>query len=69
MTEINDSYYYAIWSEEDNQYVGLCAEFPGLCWLEPFIEDALKGIRNCVAEILAESEIQQLLPRKETLSL
>jgi hypothetical protein len=23
--------------------------------LEPFIEDALKGIRRCVAEMLAES--------------
>jgi hypothetical protein len=64
MTEMDDNNFYAIWSEEDNQYVGLCAEFPGLCWLEPFVEDALKGIRRCVAENIAESENQQLLPQE-----
>lgn len=29
-----DKYTYQItWSEEDSEYVGLCAEFPGLSWL------------------------------------
>jgi hypothetical protein len=69
MSEIDDYYYYAIWSEDDNQYVGLCDEFPNLCWLEPFIEDAIIGIRMCVAEMLAESEIQNLSPKKESLPL
>jgi hypothetical protein len=55
MSYVDDFFFYAIWSEENNQYVGLCDEFPNLCWLEPFIEDALKGIRRCVAEMLAES--------------
>ncbi len=30
-----DRYTYRVtWSEEDQEYVGLCAEFPGLSWLE-----------------------------------
>ena len=30
----NDRYTYRItWSEEDMEYVGLCAEFPSLSWL------------------------------------
>lgn len=26
--------YRVIWSEEDEEYVGLCAEFPSLSWLD-----------------------------------
>jgi len=30
----HDHYTYRVtWSEEDKEYVGLCAEFPGLSWL------------------------------------
>jgi predicted RNase H-like HicB family nuclease len=43
----NDRYTYRVtWSEEDEEYVGLCAEFPSLSWLEPSPEEALKGIRQ-----------------------
>jgi hypothetical protein len=69
MTGIDDCTFYTVWSEEDKQFVGLCDEFPGLCWLEPFIEDALKGIRRCVADMLAESGEQALSHNKEPLSL
>jgi hypothetical protein len=69
MTEIDDYCYYAIWSEDDNQYVGLCDEFPSLCWLEPFIEDAIKGIRRCVAEMLADLKNQLAASKKESLPL
>ena len=42
----NDHYTYRVtWSEEDNEYVGLCAELPSLSWLSKAPESALKGIR------------------------
>ncbi len=51
----NDRYTYRVtWSEEDNEYVGLCAEFPSLSWLAPLPEDALKGIRQVVAKVVAD---------------
>jgi len=51
----NDRYTYRItWSEEDNEYVGLCAEFPSLSWLALTPEAALKGIRNLVAEVIKD---------------
>lgn len=51
----NDRYTYRItWSEEDNEYVGLCAEFPSLSWLAPLPEDALKGIRQVVAKVVVD---------------
>ena len=49
----NDHYTYRVtWSEEDNEYVGLCAELPSLSWLSKTPESALKGIRNTVAEVI-----------------
>jgi predicted HicB family RNase H-like nuclease len=51
----NDRYTYRVtWSEDDNEYVGLCAEFPSLSWLALTPETTLKGIRNLVAEIVAD---------------
>jgi len=53
----NDRYTYRVtWSEDDKEYVGLCAEFPGLSWLSAPPEAALKGIRKLVAEIVADIE-------------
>ena len=55
MLAINDKYTYrVIWSEEDHECVGLCAEFPGLSWLADEPEKALKGIRKLVAEVIAD---------------
>ena len=51
----NDKYTYRVtWSEEDNEYVGLCVEFPGLSWLANTPEKALKGIREAVADVLLD---------------
>jgi len=53
----DDRYTYRVtWSEEDHEYLGLCAEYPSLSWLEPTPEDALKGIRQVVAEVVADLE-------------
>jgi predicted HicB family RNase H-like nuclease len=49
----NDRYTYRVtWSEDDNEHVGLCAEFPSLSWLAGTPEAALKGIRKLVAEVV-----------------
>ena len=49
----DDRYTYRVtWSEEDKEYVGLCAEFPGLSWLARTPETALKGIRKVVADVV-----------------
>ena len=51
----NDRYTYRVtWSEEDEEYVGLCAEFPSLSWLTAEPEAALRGIRRVVGEIVAD---------------
>ena len=55
----NDRYTYRVtWSEEDREYVGLCAEFPSLSWLAGTPEGGLKGIRRVVAETVREMESQ-----------
>ena len=45
--------YRVTWSEDDGEYVGLCAEFTSLSWLAASQEAALKGIRKTVREIVA----------------
>ena len=55
MATKNDKYTYRVtWSEDDTEYVGLCAEFPSLSWLADTQEKALKGIRNLVADVLLD---------------
>jgi predicted HicB family RNase H-like nuclease len=52
---MNDKYTYRVmWSEEDGEYLGLCAEFPSLSWLAPTPEDALEGIRKTVREVIRD---------------
>ena len=51
----DDRYTYRVtWSEEDGEYVGLCAEFPSLSWLASTPESALEGIRQLVADVVAD---------------
>ena len=50
-----DRYTYRVtWSEEDQEHVGLCAEFPSLSWLENDPEKALAGIRKLVKATVAD---------------
>jgi predicted HicB family RNase H-like nuclease len=52
-----DKYTYRVmWSEEDGEYIGLCAEFPSLSWLAKTQEKALTGIRNTVQEIIRDMQ-------------
>jgi len=48
--------YRVLWSEEDQEFAGLVAEFPSLSWLEDTQLDALSGIVKLVGEILEEME-------------
>ena len=50
-----DRYTYRVtWSEEDDEFVGLCAELPSLSWLENSPEKALSGIRKLVRSTIAD---------------
>ena len=56
----NDRYTYRVtWSEEDEEYVGLCIEYPSLSWLAPTPQEALEGIRQVVAEVVADMEANE----------
>jgi predicted RNase H-like HicB family nuclease len=51
----NDRYtYWVTWSEDDQDHVGRCAEFRSLSWLAPTPEAALTGIRQLVADVVAD---------------
>jgi predicted HicB family RNase H-like nuclease len=50
--------YRVIWSEEDQEFVGLCAEFPSLSWLEKDQEAALRGIVALVKDTVADMEAE-----------
>lgn len=55
MTKFIDRYTYRVtWSEEDQEYVGLCTEFPSLSWLEHTQEQALSGIRGLVKDCIGD---------------
>ena len=46
--------YRVAWSEEDQEFVGLCAEFPSLSWLDRSQADALAGIVRLVRRVVAD---------------
>lgn len=52
-----DHYTYRVtWSAEDREYIGLCAEFPSLSWLDESPPAALAGIMKVVAEVVVDME-------------
>jgi len=52
--------YRVTWSEEDEEFVGLCSEFPSLSWLAETSEETLKGIhlavKGCLEDMLENGE-------------
>lgn len=58
--EVDKYTYRVMWSEEDEEFVGLCAEFPSLSWLARKPEDAHQGIRSvarkCVKDLESSGE-------------
>ena len=51
---INHYTYRVTWSAEDQEHIGLCAEFPSLSWLASTPEKALAGIRRVIANVVDE---------------
>jgi predicted HicB family RNase H-like nuclease len=50
-----DHYIYRVtWSEDDNEFVGLCAEFPSLSFLASTPQKALNGIIKIVGEVVKD---------------
>ena len=48
--------YRVLWSEEDHEFIGLCAEFPSLSWLDAEQEAALRGIVSLVSGVISDME-------------
>ena len=52
---MHDKYSYRVtWSEEDQEYVGLCAEFPSLSWLSKTQTKAFSGIMKLVQDVIED---------------
>ena len=53
MNPVNHKHYtYRVtWSEEDQEFVGLCAEFPSLSYLDENLTTALNGIVELVGQV------------------
>lgn len=51
---INHYTYRVTWSAEDDEHMGLCAEFPAISWLAPTPEKALAGVRKLIAEVVED---------------
>ncbi|MBB1078217.1 antitoxin HicB [Rhodoferax sp. 4810] len=54
---VNCYIYQITWSPEDDAYLGRCVEFPALSWLASTPEEALLGIRQVIADVIADLEI------------
>lgn len=48
--------YKLTWSVEDQEFVGLCVEFPSLSYLDEDRSTALEGITNLVENVVADME-------------
>jgi predicted HicB family RNase H-like nuclease len=48
--------YRVVWSDEDKEFVGLCAEFPSLSWLDMEQGAALAGMVSLVEQTIADMQ-------------
>lgn len=63
--ETPDHYTYKVeWSDEDNEWVGLCDQFPSLSWLDPDKARALAGIERLVRNVADKEPAAVALGRK-----
>ena len=46
--------YRVTWSVENGEYVATCLEFPSLSWLAVTQEDALRGLRDLITEVVED---------------
>ncbi|MBS3027963.1 MAG: type II toxin-antitoxin system HicB family antitoxin [Dolichospermum sp. DET50] len=48
--------YKVTWSEEDQEFVGLCAEFPSMSYLDKDQNAILKGITDLIKDVVTDME-------------
>lgn len=48
--------YRVTWSEDDEEYIGLCAEFPSLSYLDENQMKAMQGILNLVEDVIEDMQ-------------
>lgn len=56
MTNIQHYTYRVSWSEADDEFLATCAEFPSLSWLAKTQTEALTGLAQVVADVVADME-------------
>ena len=62
---MSDHYTYRVtWSLEDEEYIGLCTEFPSLSWLASSPDEAFTGIRQLVSGCLEDMQTSGETPPK-----
>jgi predicted RNase H-like HicB family nuclease len=54
--DIGNYTYRITWSEDDQEHIGLCAEFPSLSWLAATPDEALTGIYDVVREVVKDMQ-------------
>lgn len=55
MSESTGKYTYRVtWSDEDQEYVGLCTELPSLSWVASTRDEALHGVETLVRDVVAD---------------
>jgi len=59
MVNYNHYSYRIIWSIEDQEFVGLCAEFPSLSYLDEDQSAALLGITSLVGDVVSEMKANE----------
>lgn len=48
--------YRVFYSNDDNEYVGVCTEFPSLSFLDADPVEAISGIKSLVTEVVADMQ-------------
>ncbi|MDD1416826.1 hypothetical protein MEN41_20035 [Dolichospermum sp. ST_con] len=56
MVNYNHYTYKITWSEEDQEFVGLCAEFPSMSYLDKDQNATLKGITDLIKDVVTDME-------------
>lgn len=56
MVDVRHYTFRVIWSEEDREFAGLCAEFPSLSHLDEDQVSALTGIVALVTDVVSDME-------------
>lgn len=58
--DITTRYTYRVtWFAEDEEYVATCLELPSLSWLADTQEDALRGLRELIADVIQDMRDSQ----------